>query len=136
MSGIRVNPYINFQGRAREALEFYQRVLGGTIEAYAVDSQRNAHPAGPGERIQHALLRTDGAVILVTDGHPDYPAQVGEHMALSLASRDHDQADTLLHALAEGGTIKSPLYPQPWGGETGWLTDRFGINWMVRVMPA
>lgn len=136
MNTVSISPYINFQGHAREALEFYQRVLGGELQLYAVDGQGSAHPAGPNERIQYAVLNTENATIVATDGHPNFPATVGEHMGLTLTGADKDEVNTLAHALAEGGVLKSSLVRQPWGGEAAWLTDRFGINWMVQLIQA
>jgi len=49
-----LSPYVNFQGRAREAMEFYQKVLGGTLDLQAADQTGTPKPAGPGDRIMHA----------------------------------------------------------------------------------
>jgi PhnB protein len=109
--------YINFQGRAREALEFYHKVLGGNLD------------------LQRMQLEADGARILASDGSPDYPAKVGENMALAASGTDKDHIIKIFHDLAEGGRIKMAPAEQPWGTE-GWLTDKFGINWLVRVDKA
>lgn len=136
MSKIRSSPYVNFQGRAREAMEFYQRVLGGDLDLRAVDEQGVSKPAGPGDRIMHARLEADGALIIATDGHPDYPAKVGENMAIALGGTDKDRLTKIFGDLAEGGRSKMPLTAQPGGVDVGWLTDRFGINWMIQVDKA
>ncbi len=136
MSTIHLSPYVNFQGRAREALEFYHQVLGGTLDLYTVNEQGISTPAGPGDRIAHAQLAAAGARIIAADGHPNYPATVGENMALALSGTDSDQLTTIFNALAEGGRIKMPLTAQPGGAAVGWLTDQFGINWMITVEKA
>lgn len=136
MSKIRSGPYVNFQGQAREAMEFYHRVLGGDLDLRAVDEQGVSKPAGPGDRIMHARLEADGALIIATDGHPDYPAKVGENMAIALGGTDKDRLTKIFGDLAEGGRSKMPLTAQPGAGEVGWLTDRFGINWMIEVDKA
>ncbi len=74
MSKIQSSPYINFQGRAREAMESYHKVLGGHLDLQTVNAQGVPRPAGPGDRISHARLEADGALIVASDGHPDYPA--------------------------------------------------------------
>src|SRR5581483_631821 len=72
MSQQHISPYINFRGRAREAMEFYQRVLGGDLHLHTLDEQGQPKPAGPGDRITHAVLEADGARIVGSDGHPQY----------------------------------------------------------------
>jgi PhnB protein len=123
MSTIQLSPFINFQGRAREAMEFYQKVLGGKLDLQA----------GPGDRIGQARLQAEGVVIIASDGHPDYPAKVGENVALSLGGTDKARLTRIFTALAEGGRLNMPLAKQPWGGEVGWLVDKFGISWTVNI---
>lgn len=136
MSKIHVNPYVNFQGQAREALEFYQQILGGKLNLYTVNKQGVSKQAEPGERITYGLLEADGVHIIGSDGHPDYPAKVGENMALALNGTDKDQIKSIFSGLAEGGTIKMPLTKQPWGAEVGWLADKFGMNWTISLDQA
>lgn len=136
MSKIQLIPYVNFQGRAREALEFYREVLGGTLELYTIDEKGTAKPSGPDERISHGRLDADGAVIFASDGHPSYPPSVGDNMAIALAGRDKGRLTRAFSELAEGGRVKMPLKEQAWGSEVGWLTDKFGINWMVSIDKA
>jgi PhnB protein len=133
VSKIQVSPYINFQGRAREAMEFYHKVLGGNLELQTIDEQGVSRPAGPGDSIMYSRLQTDGALIIGVDGSPKYPAQVGENMALAVGGTDKERLNTVFNGLAEGGRIKMPLTRQPWGSYVGWLTDKFGINWTVSV---
>jgi PhnB protein len=125
MSKIQLGPYVNFQGRAREAMEFYHQVLGGNLDLQTVN-----------ERISHSRLETDGALILASDGHPDYPAKVGDSMAIALGGTDKDRLTKIFNDLAEGGRIQMPLAKQPWGAEVGWLRDKFGINWTVNIDQA
>ena len=122
MSTVRLSSYINFQGRAREALAFYQQVLGGTLSL-----------PDAGERVALGRLEADGISILGSDGHPSYPTQVGENVALALSGADADKMGAIYAALATGGQAKAPLSPQPGGGQVGWLADQFGINWMLAV---
>ncbi len=113
MSEQHLSAYINFQGRAREALEFYHKVLGGKLD------------------LQAMRLDADGARILGADGHPDYPAKVGENMALAVGGTDKDGLIRIFNDLAEGGKIKMQLTDAE-----GWLSDKFGINWLVRIDKA
>jgi PhnB protein len=77
----------------------------------------------------HARLEAEGALIIASDGHPNYPAKVGENMGVALGSTDKDRVTKIFNGLAAGGRVKMPLAKQPGGGEVGWLSDKFGITW-------
>jgi len=126
MSRQYLGPYINFQGRAREAMELYHTVLGGNLDLQT----------GAGDRISQARLEADGALIIASDGHPNYPATVGDHMAIALGGTDKARLTKIFHDLAAGGKIQGPLAQQPSGAEVGWLKDKFGINWTVNIEQA
>jgi len=74
-------------------------------------------------------------VIAASDGHPDYPAKVGENMAIALGGTDKARLTRIFNDLAEGGSIQGPVAKPPWGGsaEEGWLRDKFGISWTVSI---
>ncbi|MEA2655879.1 MAG: PhnB protein [Chloroflexota bacterium] len=127
MSHYHIRPYVNFQGRAREAMELYRNVFGGTLELLASDENGKAKPAGPGDRITHARLEADGASIVGTDGHPDYPAKVGENVAIAVSGTNRDQMARFFDGLSEGGMVKMKLVEQ------GFLADKFGINWVFTI---
>ena len=132
MSQQYLSPYINFQGRAREGMEFYHNVFGGKLDLQTVDERGAPRPAGPGDRIMHASLEADGARILGTDGHPDFPAKVGENIALAVGGTDKDRLTKIFNQLGQGGNVTMP--PTDQSGGVGWLTDKFGVNWMVSIL--
>lgn len=136
MSRIQLGPYVNFQGRAREAMEFYHKVLGGNLDLQTLNEQGVPKPARPGDRITHARLEADGALIIASDGHPDYPAKVGDNLAIAMGGTDKDRLTKVFSDLAEGGKIMMPLARQPWGADVGWLIDKFGIHWTVSIDTA
>jgi PhnB protein len=113
MSQQYLSTYINFQGRAREGLEFYHKALGGKVD------------------LQNLRLDTDGGRILASDGHPKYPAAVGENVAIALGGSDKDRLMKTFNELGEGGNIKMPLTDSQ-----GFLTDKFGINWVFSIDKA
>jgi PhnB protein len=127
----QLSPYVNFQGRAREGMEFYQKVFGGKLDLQSVGEKGTPRPAGLGDRIVHASLEADGARIVGTDGHPDFPAKVGENIALAVSGTDKDRLTRIFNELGQGGNIKMP--PTDQSGGVGWLTDKFGVNWMVSI---
>jgi PhnB protein len=133
---IGLGPYINFQGRARDAMAFYQKVLGGTVDLRAATEQGASKPAGPGDRIMHAQLEADGAFITGSNGHPKYAPTVGDNMAIALQGIYGDRINRIFNGLAEGGKVKGKIAPQLSGGSTGYLVDPFGINWVVTINKA
>jgi PhnB protein len=136
MSKQYLGPYLNLQGRAREAMEHYHKMLGGKLELYALDAQGSPKPAGPGDRIVHSRLESDGVLVIASDGHPNYPPTVGDNMAICLRGTDRDRLAKIFNGLAEGGRIKGPIAKGPWGGDAGWVTDKFGINWVIEIDKA
>jgi PhnB protein len=132
----QVAPYINFQGRAREAMEFYRGILGGKLELFAADEHGSPRPAEPGDHIQHARLTGDGILIIGSDGHPSYPPTTGDNIAIVLVGNDRAAMQAAFDKLAEGGRVKMPLKEGPWGGAAAWLSDRFGINWNLDLQPS
>src|SRR2546423_776113 len=117
MSKIQLSPYINFQGRAREAMEFYHEVLGGSLDLQTLDEQGVSRAAGPGDSIAYSRLQADGVLIIAVDGHPNYPAKVGENVAIALGGTDRDRLTKIFNDLAEGGKNKMPPAEQPWGAD-------------------
>lgn len=128
----RLNPYLNFNGNAREAITFYQGVLGGdvtisTFGEFGMDGEGS-------ENVMHAQLETpDGFTLMVSDTGPGMgEVTAGSNFAVSL-SGDDDALRGYFHGLAEGGTVDTPLEKQMWGDEFGMLTDKFGISWLVNI---
>lgn len=141
MSTQYIGVYINFQGKAREAMEFYQSVLGGKLQLFAMEGAGFAEgarprPAKPGESIVYARLEAEGMVIVASDGNPQYPPTVGDNVAIALEVNDEGRLEKIFDSLADGGTTKMPLTKYSWGsGSAGWLADKFGIVWSVSTSP-
>lgn len=133
MSQLSTTPYINFGGHAREAMEFYQKALGGKLDLLAFNQDGAPQPAGPEDRIMHAYLASDGAAIMGTDGMAEYPATVGDNFAVALSGSDRERLTNAFNMLSEGGKVKQDLKDESWGDTFGWLEDKFGINWMVNI---
>jgi PhnB protein len=114
-------------------MQFYREVLGGNLTLHTLDKQGSPKAAGPGDRIAYSRLEAEGIIIVGSDGHPDYPAKVGENMAVAVGGTDRERLTRIFNGLAEGGKIKGQPASQPWGADVGWLTDKFGINWVVSI---
>lgn len=126
-----LNPYLNFDGNAREAMEFYQSVLGGQLDVMTF-GQMGGEPA---DGTMHAYLGTPaGFHLMASDGPPgqEVPAPNGA-MSISLSGDDHDELSGWFHALAEGGTVLEELKPQMWGDTFGMCRDRYGVQWLVNI---
>jgi PhnB protein len=125
-------PYINFQGRAREAMEFYHRILGGQLSLFAFDASGKLKVAGASDAIGYGRLQADEVRVYGSDGNPAYPGTPGDTISITLAGPDQAALTEAFHTLAAGGTIMMPLTEAPWG-TAGWLKDKFGINWNVDI---
>jgi PhnB protein len=127
-----LNPYLNFNGTARQAMEFYRDVFGGELTLTTFGELGMADGADA-DKVMHAQLQTgSGYTIMGADvpQHMEFQAPAG--FAVSL-SGDDEALKEYFDKLAEGGTVTMALAKQPWGDEFGMLTDKFGIQWMVDI---
>jgi PhnB protein len=127
-----LNPYLNFNGTARQALEFYQEVLGGELTLSTFGELGMADGADA-DKVMHGQLKTSAGYVLMgadVPSHMEFERPAG--FAVSL-SGDDDALHGYFDQLAAGGTVTMPLAKQVWGDEFGMLTDRFGIQWMVNI---
>ncbi|CRK55940.1 PhnB protein; putative DNA binding 3-demethylubiquinone-9 3-methyltransferase domain protein [Alloactinosynnema sp. L-07] len=131
-----LNPYISFNGDARQAMEFYKDVFGGTLEMNTFGEYGD--PSGDGaDNIMHGSLKTDsGYTIMGADNPPGAAYSAGSNMSVSLSGDDAEELRGYYTKLAEGGTVTVPMEKQMWGDEFGMLTDKFGIGWMVNITQA
>ncbi len=128
----RLNPYLNFNGTARQALEFYRSVFGGTLtlSTFAEFGNQNSPDA---DRIMHGQLETDaGYTIMAADVTGDMEYQPPAGLAVSL-SGDDDALHDYWAKLSAAGTTTMPLQKQVWGDEFGMCVDQFGVPWLVNI---
>ncbi len=129
----RLNPYISFNGNAREAMEFYKNVFGGTLtlNTYGEFGQPDAPEA---DKIMHGALETDlGFALMGADAPPGTTSNPGDNITVSLSGDDAEQLRDYWDKLSSGGTVSVPLEKQMWGDEFGQCVDQFGIGWMVNI---
>ncbi|HJR87672.1 MAG TPA: VOC family protein [Acidimicrobiia bacterium] len=131
----RLNPYISFTDNARQAMEFYQSVLGGKLTLNTFGEY--GAPDGPGaNNIMHGQLETDGGLTLMAaDTPPGETHQAGNNFAVSLSGEDAEELRAYWKKLSAGGQVSVPLEKQMWGDEFGMCVDQFGIPWMVNIGP-
>ena len=129
----RLNPYINFDGDARQAMEFYKEVFGGTL---ALNTFGEFGQAGTPEadKIMHGMLETpSGFTLMGADMPPGMEHSPGNNFSVSLSGDDEAELRSYWEKLSAGGTVSVPLEKQMWGDVFGMCTDRFGIPWMVNI---
>lgn len=128
----QLSPHLAFDGRAREAIEFYRDVFGGDLEIGTV-ADFGQVDSPDADKIAHAALTTpSGWQLLAWDLPVGVPDRPGTNLALHLTG-DADDLRRQFAALAEGGTVTMPLAVQYWGDEAGSVIDRFGTAWSVNV---
>jgi PhnB protein len=129
----RLNPYISFGDNARQAMEFYKLVFGGTL-ALSTFGEFGDQDAPEADKIMHGLLETgSGFTLMGADTPPGMEHNPGDNIAVSLSGDDADELRGYWEKLSEGGTVSVPLERQMWGDEFGMCVDRFGIPWMVNI---
>jgi PhnB protein len=135
---MKTEPYLFFEGRCDEAIEFYRRTLGAEV-GMLMRYQDSPEPPAPGmlpsgseNKIMHASLRIGDTNVMVSDGHcsgqPDFRG-----FSLSLTVPDATRADQVFAALADGGQVRMPLAKTFFAPRFGMVVDRFGVLWMIIV---
>ena len=132
----RLNPYLNFAGNARDAMEFYESVFGGTLRlnTYGEYGDKDSPVAN---NIMHGMLETPGGYTLMgADNPPGQDLAPGNNMTISLSGEDADELRGYWAKLSDGGSVSIPMEKQMWGDEFGMCVDRFGVPWMVDIVAA
>lgn len=130
---LRLNPYISFDGNARQAMEFYEQVFGGSLALHTF-AEFGAPDAPEADNIMHGMLETSGGLTLMgADNPPGMEHNPGNNMSVSLSGEDAEQLRGYWGKLSEGGSVSVPLEQQMWGDEFGMCVDRFGVAWLVNI---
>jgi PhnB protein len=135
-----VQPYLNFDGRCEEALEFYRRVVGAEV-TMLMRYKDSPEPCEPGmvppessNKVMHASFRIGASTILASDCHcAGRPTFQG--ISLSLTVPNEAAAERVFAALSEGGQVQMPLGKTFFSPRFGMVADRFGVSWLVYVSP-
>jgi PhnB protein len=130
-----------FNGNCEEAVEFYRKALGAEVQMI-MRFKESPEPPPPGmmpagweNKIMHSNFKVGNTVVMASDGcSTEKPGFQG--FSLSIAVPTEPDADRVFNALAEGGKVEMPLTKTFWSPRFGMLTDRFGVGWMINVVPA
>ncbi len=135
---MQIQPYLFFEGRCEEALDFYRKALGAKTEMLmrykeAPDAPPPGMlPAGSENKVMHASVRVGDTVVNASDGHcSGKPGFQG--FSLTVTARDEAEAKRFFGALSEGGKVTMPLGKTFFSPAFGMATDRFGVGWMIIV---
>ncbi len=134
-----VQPYVFFDGKCEEALEFYKKALGAEVTMMMrFKESPEASPPGCGptdsNKIMHAQFRIGETVIMASDGRATGNPKF-EGFALSITVKTEAEADKAFNALATGGKVEMPLGKTFFSARFGMVADKFGVFWMVLVTP-
>jgi len=135
---MQIQPYLNFDGRAEEAIEFYKSKLGAKVEALMrfkdAPDQSMVSP-GSAEKVLHSCLRIGDTQLMASDGRCQGKGGF-QGISLALNARDPKDAEKLFAALSDGGKVQMPLNKTFFSPAFGMVDDKFGVSWMVVVPQA
>lgn len=132
-----INPYINFNGNAEQAFNFYKSVFGGEFELLIrfkdVASAEFPIPENEADKIMRIVLSI-GANKLIANDVPEVLGPVNENenrSKISVSTESREEADRIFGGLTQGGSIEMPMSESPWGTYFGMFRDKYGIEWTV-----
>lgn len=132
-----INPYLNYNGNAEEAFNFYKSVFGGAFSKIMRFKELSSpeFPVAENEanKIMHIALPI-GKNILMANDVPEFMGRTNENenrSKISISAESREEADKLLNGLSAGGKIEIPISDSPWGSYFGMFRDKYGIEWMV-----
>ena len=132
---MNIQPYLFFDGRCEEAIEFYKKAVGAKVEAlmrWKDNPDQSMVKPGNADKVMHSAIKIGDATVLASDGNgagkPDFKG-----FSLTLYAKDESEADKLFTALGDGGKVTMPMSKTFFAPKFGMLSDKFGLGWMVIV---
>lgn len=126
--------YLNFEGQAREAMDFYAKALGGEVtQRFSYGESPMAEQCGPAsaDHIMHSQVEAGGAILMGADGPPPHAAG---STCVNIMVDTPEEAERVFAALSEGGTVQMPIAETFWAHRFGGLQDRYGKGWIVNCL--
>ena len=134
---VQLDPYLSFgDGKARDAMEFYSSVFGGSLDVNTFGEQPDMPGNDPSlhDKVMHSQLTGDNGITLMgADTAPGMGDPTASSTQISLSGDDEPVLRGYWDALSDGGSVTVPLAKAPWGDSFGMLVDRFGVPWMVNI---
>ena len=137
----RINPYINFNGNAEEAFNFYRSVFGGEFKQITRFKNIASAEFPVSENDANKLMRIVlpiGNNILIANDVPESMGRVNENenrSKIAITAGSKDEADKIFNELSVGGTVEMPMAESPWGTYFAMFRDKYGIEWTVEFDP-
>jgi PhnB protein len=131
---LRLNPYLNYTDTARDAMTFYQSVLGGELTISTFGDFHASEDPSEQDKVMHAQLETpDGFVLMASDTPNAMEPKPQSGVSVSLSGDDEGKLRGYWEGLSAGGTVVMPFEKAPWGDTFGMCVDRFGTSWLVNA---
>ena len=131
----RLNPYLAFDGNAREAMETYKDIFGGDLSINTFGDLGAAQDEASKDKVMHSMLETPaGFTLMASDMPPGMEFKPGNTMSVSLSGDDEDDLRGYWDKLSGSGQVTMPFEEQVWGDVFGMCVDRFGVAWMIDVV--
>ena len=134
-TSMQVHPYLFFDGRCEEAIEFYKKALGAevaTLMRYKDGPEPSMCPPGSENKVMHASFRIGDTSVMASDGR-NTGKPVFQGFSLTIAAKSDAEAEKLFAALGDGGQVQMPLTKTFFSSRFGMVADRFGVSWMIIV---
>lgn len=131
-----LNPYLNFRGTARQAMEYYRSVFGGDLRTQTYKDFGASQSASEDDLVMHSQLQGNGITLMAADVPERMEYTPGNNFSLSLSGEDESQLRGYYEKLSDGGTVTMPLAKASWGDTFGMCVDRFGVSWLVNINAA
>jgi PhnB protein len=134
---MQLQPYLFFDGRCEEALDFYKKTLGAKVEMLmrfkeSPDAKAGVNPPGSDEKVMHCSFVVGDTQVMASDGYcKGKPSFQG--FALTISTKTEEEADKTFSALSDGGQVQMPLGKTFFSPKFGMVADKFGVSWMVLV---
>ena len=128
-----VQPYLFYDGRCAEAVEFYRSALGAQVQMimrFRESPDQSMVRPDMADKIMHASLKVGETVLMMSDGDCN-GKQTFSGFSLAISTKDENEARRLFDAVSSGGQVQMPMQKTFWSPAYGMAVDRFGINWMV-----
>ena len=132
---MQLTPYLQFDGRAEEAIQFYKAALGAEVVMmlrFKESPDQSMLAPGSENKIMHATLRVGESTFHASDGHCGGQSKF-DGFNLNLLFKSDAEAQKTFAALADGGKVCMPLTKTFFSSNFGMVNDRFGVPWMVYV---
>src|SRR5579872_939840 len=136
---MQVMPYLFFEGRCEEAIEFYRKTLGAEVKMMmrfkdSPEKHNMGRPPNTDNKVMHATLRIGDSLLQASDGGCGGQPKFGG-ISLSLTVANEAEADRVFAGLSDGGQVQMPLTKTFFSAKFGVVADRFGVSWMIHIVP-